>query len=111
LRSSRAGKTLKETAAELCVTPARVNELVHIPRVEREKGDGQTRDPVRRLRDDRMFSLTVFYGLRVSELAHLRMADIDLRARQLRVAAAKGGLNFRVRNENGCFPAVMIAGI
>ncbi len=42
--------------------------------------------------DDLIFSVIVFYGLRVCELARLKMADIDLRGRQLRVEAAKGGL-------------------
>jgi integrase len=46
----------------------------------------------RKTRDDLIFSLIVFYGLRVCELARLRMADVDHQGRQLRVTAAKGGL-------------------
>jgi len=52
----------------------------------------KTKDAVRKTRDDLTFSLIVFYGLRVCELAQLRLADIDQQRRQLRVAAAKGGL-------------------
>lgn len=52
----------------------------------------RTRDADRRLRDDLAFGLALFYGLRVCELAALRVADIDARARQIRIAAAKGGL-------------------
>jgi integrase len=52
----------------------------------------KTKDAGRKTRDDLIFSLIVFYGLRVSELAGLKMGDLDLRGRQLRIAAAKGGL-------------------
>jgi len=52
----------------------------------------KTKDAGRKTRDDLIFSLIVFYGLRVCELARLKMGDLDLRGRQLRVAAAKGGL-------------------
>ncbi len=53
------------------------------------QGIRKTKDAVRKTRDDFIFSLIVFYGLRVCELARLNMGDLDLRSRQLRVAAAK----------------------
>jgi len=52
----------------------------------------KTKDPVRKTRDDLIFSLIVFYGLCVCELARLRLADIDQQGRQVRVTVAKGGL-------------------
>ena len=52
----------------------------------------KTRDADRRLRDDLAIGLAIFYGLRVCELAGLRLAHVDQRARQIRIAAAKGGL-------------------
>ena len=47
------------------------------------QGIRKTKDAVRKTRDDLIFSLIVFYGLRVCELARSNMGDLDLRGRQL----------------------------
>lgn len=51
----------------------------------------KTRDADRPLGDDLAFGLAIFYGLRVCELAGLRLTHVDQRVRQIRIAAAKGG--------------------
>ncbi len=45
----------------------------------------------RRLRDDLMFSLIFYFGLRVTELTHLKLEDIDSDNYGLTVRGAKGG--------------------
>jgi len=53
--------------------------------VRKMKGD-------RRLRDDLAYGLAAFLGLRVAELASLKVGDIDTSAGQVRVKALKNGL-------------------
>jgi integrase len=50
------------------------------------------RDPSRRARDELLFSLILFYGLRVGEAQRLRLADIDLETKQIKITALKHGL-------------------
>ncbi len=52
----------------------------------------KARDVDRRLRDGLAFGLALHLGLRVGELAGLKVGDVDADAGQVRVKALKGGL-------------------
>lgn len=54
--------------------------------------DRKAKDADRRLRDGLAFGLSIHQGLRVGELAALKVEDIDADAGQIRVKAQKGGL-------------------